>query len=350
MKKHLFIPLFTLLLLALCACGTQEAEESTAVPTGPAGAEESTAVPTEPAEAVLDKVTMAAPPDKTVYLVGETFDPTGLVVNAVMSDGSVIENVEWTCEDITVMNRMVSVQVQAMGKNVTVPITVCFAGNVEEYSVASTQTVENSPVKGNTYFWLGSSVTFGAQSEEESMADFFAKKWDCTCIKEAVSGTKLTDAAADSYVYRLNQYLASGDRAEHLDGFICQLSTNDRSDPDGFGVVTEDSVTDPSSFDTKTTFGAMEYIIATARAEWDCPICFYTNPPMKDKNYEMMVEALERIAAKWDITIIDLYRDEDFNDISKEDYALYMADTIHPTRAGYREWWLPKFEAALGVQ
>jgi hypothetical protein len=24
-----------------------------------------------------------------------------------------------------------------------------------------------------------------------------------------------------------------------------------------------------------------------------------------------------------------------------------MADAIHPTRAGYREWWLPKFEQAL---
>ena len=337
MKKYLILSLFALFLLALCACGAQEAVETTAVPT-------------EPTEVVVKKISVAAPPDKTEYVVGETFDPTGLVLNATMSDGSVIENVEWTCEDITMMNRMVSVQVQAMGKKVTVPITAYLAGNAEEYSVASTKTVENSPVRGNTYFWLGSSVTFGAQSEEESMADFFAKKWDCTCIKEAVSGTKLTDAAADSYVSRFNKYLASGDKAEHLDGFICQLSTNDLSDPDGFGVVTEDSVTAPSEFDTKTTFGAMEYIIATARAEWDCPIYFYTNTPMKNKDYGIMVDALERMAAKWNITVIDMYRDEKFNDISKEDYALYMADEIHPTRAGYREWWLPKFEAALGAQ
>ena len=35
------------------------------------------------------------------------------------------------------------------------------------------------------------------------------------------------------------------------------------------------------------------------------------------------------------------------NAVSEEDYQLYMFDPIHPTRAGYRDWWLPKFEAYL---
>lgn len=60
-----------------------------------------------------------------------------------------------------------------------------------------------------------------------------------------------------------------------------------------------------------------------------------------------MVQALEELAEKWGVTIIDLYRDQAFNDISEEEQALYMADSIHPTKAGYREWWLPKFEEAL---
>ena len=45
--------------------------------------------------------------------------------------------------------------------------------------------------------------------------------------------------------------------------------------------------------------------------------------------------------------MIDLFRDDAFNDITPEQYALYMADEIHPTRAGYRDWWLPRFEEAL---
>lgn len=30
-----------------------------------------------------------------------------------------------------------------------------------------------------------------------------------------------------------------------------------------------------------------------------------------------------------------------------EDYALYMHDPVHPTKAGYGLWWTPKFEEAL---
>ena len=37
------------------------------------------------------------------------------------------------------------------------------------------------------------------------------------------------------------------------------------------------------------------------------------------------------------------------NDLSPEQRARYMADAIHPTRAGYEEWWLPKFMAAVAA-
>ena len=60
-----------------------------------------------------------------------------------------------------------------------------------------------------------------------------------------------------------------------------------------------------------------------------------------------MVDALYEIAEKWEITIIDMYRDEAFNDITEAQKILYMTDTIHATKAGYRDWWLPKFEEAL---
>ena len=62
-----------------------------------------------------------------------------------------------------------------------------------------------------------------------------------------------------------------------------------------------------------------------------------------------MVEGLYQIAEKWNVTVIDLYSDEAFNDITEAERTLYMSDPIHPTKAGYREWWLPKFEEALGA-
>ena len=47
--------------------------------------------------------------------------------------------------------------------------------------------------------------------------------------------------------------------------------------------------------------------------------------------------------AEYDFKILNLYKDEEMTAVSKEDYAIYMADRLHPTIVGYREWWTPKF-------
>ena len=55
-----------------------------------------------------------------------------------------------------------------------------------------------------------------------------------------------------------------------------------------------------------------------------------------------MVELLYKIRDKWGISVIDLWTE--LPEITEEQRALYMADTIHPTRAGYLEWWTPVME------
>ena len=60
-----------------------------------------------------------------------------------------------------------------------------------------------------------------------------------------------------------------------------------------------------------------------------------------------MVDALDEIQQKHGIGVIDFYRDADFNNITEEERSLYMADPIHPTKAGYLKWWTPKMEAYL---
>lgn len=341
-KKIFMISAALGILLVLSACADRPPDRQ-GDPTGdPSGGVSSEA----PA---VWKLSIVQPPEKLEYEEGETFDPAGVIINAKLKDGSLLENVAY--EGIIVDQPLTRTSLFAKfvygGETVEQNIKVTLKGNREDYSVASTQEIADSPLEGKVIFWLGSSVTEGASSGQESMADFLAKKHGAQCIKEAVSGTTLANRASSSYVSRLNQYLASDERAGHVDAFICQLSTNDKGFPDGFGVVTPADVRDAATFDTATTFGAMEYIIATAKDTWDCPVYFYTNPPMGDENYETMVQSLEEIAEKWGVTIIDLYRDQAFNDISEEERALYMADSIHPTKAGYREWWLPKFEETL---
>lgn len=325
------------LLLFLGGCGTPSAADGN-----------TSEAPSSPMPEVW-RLTVVRPPERLEYEEGDTFEPTGVVINATLSDGTLVEDVGY--EGIIVNAPLTRTTLSARfvygGKTVEQPISVTLKGNRAEYCVENTDVLPDSPLRGEVLFWLGSSVTEGASSGKESMVDFISKKHGALCIKEAVSGTTLADRADNSYVSRLDRYLQSEERAEKVDAFICQLSTNDRMYPDLFGVVTPEDVRDLSAFDTATTFGAMEYIIATARETWDCPVYFYTNPPMEDESYGVMVEALESIAGKWDVVIIDMYRDESFNDISEEERLLYMADKIHPSKAGYREWWLPKFEEAL---
>jgi hypothetical protein len=340
MRAGLLI-LSALLLLAACTTPAATAPEATEAP-----AAEATEAPK--GEHILDKLQVVSRPDKVDYLAGETFDPTGIVINAIYQDGTVEENVPFECPTTVITGKMSAVTVTCMGRELMFSLNVVREGNLPQYSVEQTPEVENSPVKGQTFFWIGSSVTFGVDSEQESMADFFCKKYGAVMIKEAVSGTTLATYKQNSYVERLDKYIEDNPDT-HVDAFICQLSTNDTYFVGSkLGQKMPDFITDAEYFDVGTTCGAIEYIIARASKTWDCPIYFYTNPSVYDKpEYKLMVDALYDIAEKWDITIIDMYRDEAFNDITEAQLTLYMTDTIHATKAGYREWWLPKFEEAL---
>ena len=194
----------------------------------------------------------------------------------------------------------------------------------------------NSPPEGRVIVFLGSSVTYGECSGGVSFADMMEMRGCCRAIKEAVSGTTLVDAGPDSYVSRLKRL--SVPRADLL---ICQLSTNDATQRKPLGT--------PGNRDTATVAGAIEEIIAIARARWRCPILFYTNPRYDSAAYGEMVRLLKELQAKWGFAILDLWNDAAFNDLSPEQRARYMADAIHPTRAGYEEWWLPAFLLAVAA-
>ena len=152
-----------------------------------------------------------------------------------------------------------------------------------------------------------------------------------------MNGTTLV-AGKNSYIERLQRV----NKAQSLDLFICQLSTNDATQKKPLGTP---SLTDDP--DTDTVCGAIEFIINYVRKTWGCPIVFYTNSYYSNENYAKMVEALIEIAELYEVGVIDLYTDVEFNAISDEERALYMADSIHPTRAGYLEWWTPRFEDYL---
>lgn len=214
-------------------------------------------------------------------------------------------------------------------------------GNSEKYSVANSFSDISYPnLQGKRIIFLGSSVTYGSASKGESFAEYMEKFDGIIPIKEAVSGTTLVDNGEKSYIQRLKRL----DKNMQADLLVCQLSTNDATKKLPLGDVSDSF--DMNDFDTGTVAGAIEYVIAYSKAVWDCPVVFFTGTKYKSEQYGKMVDLLLEIQEKWDIGVIDLWN-SDINNVSKADYKLYMANGIHPTRAGYRDWWTPEFRKYL---
>lgn len=207
-------------------------------------------------------------------------------------------------------------------------------GNMSKYSVENSAKID-SELNGKTIIFLGSSVTYGFAAKGESFVDYLVKQDGVNAIKEAKSGTTLVDDEDSSYVSRMKNI----DSSINADAFVCQLSTNDATQDKPLGKVSDSF--DINSFDTHTVAGAMEYIIAYASDTWDCPVIFYTGTKYDSENYQKMVELLLELQQKWGIGVIDLWNNEQMNSVSADDYKIYMNDDIHPTRCGYRDWWLP---------
>ena len=200
----------------------------------------------------------------------------------------------------------------------------------------------SSTLNGKTFIFLGSSVTYGSANGGISFCEYIAERNKCICKKYAVSGTTLADNGEVSYVQRMNAFVKENSDCDH---FICQLSTNDAWQNKPLGKISDSFERD--SFDAHTVTGAIEYIIALAKETWNCPVSFYINPKYDSAAYQSMVDRLYELQKKWGFGILDFWNDEEANRLDKAQYAKYMNDPVHPTGAGYLEWWTPKFEEYL---
>ena len=172
-------------------------------------------------------------------------------------------------------------------------------------------------------------MTYGSASGGVAFPEMMAEACGLIPVKEAVSGTTLTDRDSSSYVSRLKTV----DTSRPVDLFICQLSTNDAS----------------KNLPLDGVEAAIRTILSYVRETWGCPIVFYTGTYYESPAYAAMVELLLRLQAElgeaYDFSVLDLWNHPAMRGVSREDYARYMRDPVHPTALGYREWWTPVFIA-----
>lgn len=251
--------------------------------------------------------------------------------------------------------------------------------NDDKYAAKNVVQKADSPLAGKTIYWLGSSVTYGQTSHQESMAEFMQALTGCTSKKDAVSGTTIFDdnqtdnTGVKSYTRRLVSSTVFNVN-EHVDAFVCQISTNDAitNRVKNWGTIREDvpinaaGFIDKDQFNRKTTLGGVEFIIAYAIETWHCPVYFYSGSYFGDDgarknsnpsgtNYGNLVSKVKEIAEKWtyegyEVKVIDLCNDKEFNEqVTDEYYAWCMNDPVHPKRAGYLQWWTPYIENQLEI-
>lgn len=210
-------------------------------------------------------------------------------------------------------------------------------GNGKAYDFDKIKPID-TPLKGRRVCVLGSSVVFGSASQGFAVAEYLNARLGCVCTKEAVCGTTLVDRDRRSYVSRLKAL----DKSVPCDLFLCQLSTNDATQKLPLGEITAGD-----DLDTATVTGAMAFIIQYVRRTWGCPVAFFTGSRYDSEAYRAMVDRLYELKEKYEIGVFDLFRGDAFNSISDEARRLYLHDPIHPTKAGYRDWWGPELEKQL---
>lgn len=211
-------------------------------------------------------------------------------------------------------------------------------GNSRKYSLQQFSPNPASPLFGKRILFLGSSVTFGFGALGESFVDDLWRQEGVRAVKDAENGTTLVDhdrfRQGDSYVGRFDEDLTK----QRPDAFVLQVSTNDATLKEPLGQMTDGK----ASADTIT--GALQYMITKAQKKWHCPILLFTNPDFGNGLYRQMVKRSYQLARHYQLTLLDMNRDSSY--LAKK--SLYMADAIHPTRAGYLEKWTPAFSKKLG--
>lgn len=180
-----------------------------------------------------------------------------------------------------------------VGDVILVPAGAPMKTGFEGYESTEAEAIPGDPLAGKTIFWLGSSVTYGAQAAGHySMADAVKDLHPTSAFeKYAISATTLVNQSESSYVNRL--MLIPKDRQPDL--LVVQLSTNDATTGKPFGAV--GTSFDRKDFDDTTIAGAIETIIAYAKETFHCPVVFYTGTYCEKENYGEMVALLHEIEA-----------------------------------------------------
>ena len=143
-------------------------------------------------------------------------------------------------------------------------------GNDRQYDPNNAPADPGSFLKDKKVIWLGSSLSSGPRTQSTPLSAYMEAMYGTkTAADLSVYGSPLTDIVQNSGIARLRRLASENTEADLL---ICELDESCLKDR---GEVSRDQ--DRFSLDTKTGFGAMQYIISFTREMFRCPVFFWTS-------------------------------------------------------------------------
>lgn len=211
-----------------------------------------------------------------------------------------------------------------------------------------------SPINHKTIYAFGDSIVYGHNEANKSFMRLIANDYATELKMMAKNGATVMESK--------NQILSQIEAApaEAPDFIVFDGYTNDaygskKTDPfnaDGtnrdvtqcYGEITPENTTE---FDTSTFCGAFEQIIYTIRQKWQTgKIVFITIHKSGARNMEIQTKLHElttAICEKWDVTVVDMFKDSELDTTDEEQMKKYMigAKGSHPNETACKEFYIP---------
>ena len=148
-------------------------------------------------EKTLTGISVTTQPTKTEYTAGETFDPTGMVVEATYSDSSTVGVTEYTCSpagELAATDTKVTVTYE--GKTAEVAITVSEPSGGEE---PATLTITNDLSEEEVEYNVGDPAGALTVAAEQSKGETVSYQWYSNGTNSTEGATAIEGATSAAY-------------------------------------------------------------------------------------------------------------------------------------------------------
>lgn len=203
-------------------------------------------------------------------------------------------------------------------------------------------------LKGKTVMSFGDSIMHGVGEDHVGIADYLAQRYMMTAIDYSLGGATFGYLEDRSQIS--NQILDAISANETADIILLNGGTNDMRKVKP-GEISDDF--EYGEHGRKYYAQGMEYAIGLLNDNYpDVPLLYIRAHNMvfsTERNEIHFGTIALNICDKWNVPVVDIYKDTEFNTAQKELRFKYTentmgfknGDTIHPNRLGYYKYYIP---------